>query len=157
MSRAEELLTKYEKEVGKVRKEINKQSLIERTAEGGDKLGCFIGKYAINPVNGERVPVYIANFVLMYGTGVVMADAHDQRDFEFAGEYGLPVKVVIQDPDKSLIADKMTEAYVDEGTLVNSGDFNGLNNININPDCILTILNWIIYLLYGRGNGVLAH
>src|SRR5690606_27106051 len=68
-----------------------------RTAEGREKEGYFTGRYAINPVNGDAVPIYLANFVLMeYGTGAVMAvPAHDQRDFEFARKYDIPVKVVI--------------------------------------------------------------
>lgn len=88
--------TEFEAEVKRVQKEIMKQTDIERTSEGGkDKLGAFLGKYVINPANGEKIPVYIANFALMYGTGVVMADAHDERDFEFARKYGVGLKNVI--------------------------------------------------------------
>ncbi|MBK5091952.1 MAG: leucine--tRNA ligase, partial [Actinobacteria bacterium] len=82
------------------------------------------------PVNGEKVPVYTANFVIMeYGTGAVMAvPAHDQRDFEFARKYGLPVRVVIQPPDAELVAEEMTGAYEDEGIMVDSGEFTGTPN-----------------------------
>ena len=121
--------TKYEKEVTKVRKEINKQSLIERASEGGkDKIGCFLGKYAINPVNGEKIPVYIANFALMYGTGVVMADAHDQRDFEFARKYDIPLKFVISEDGNATDPANFEGAYVGDGILFDSGDFDGMNN-----------------------------
>jgi leucyl-tRNA synthetase len=92
------------------------------------KEGVFTGRYCRNPVTGWQMPVYVANFVLMeYGTGAVMAvPAHDQRDFEFAQKYGLPVKVVIQPPGKELRAETMEAAYEDEGVLVDSGDFSGL-------------------------------
>lgn len=95
-----------------------------------EKKGFFTGKYVINPVNGERVPVWIANYVLMeYGTGAVMGvPAHDQRDFEFARKYGLPVRVVIQPPWAELDGETMEEAYTEDGVMVNSGPFNGLNN-----------------------------
>ena len=89
-----------------------------------------LGAYCINPLNGEQVPIWVANYVLMeYGTGAVMGvPAHDQRDFEFARKYGLPIRVVISPPKTELKADDMTEAYVDPGLLVNSGPFNGLPN-----------------------------
>lgn len=91
------------------------------------KEGVFTGKYAINPLNGEKVPIWIANFVLMeYGTGAIMSvPAHDQRDFEFAVRYGLPIKVVIKPVDKDL-TEPLTEAYEEEGVMVNSGAFSGL-------------------------------
>jgi leucyl-tRNA synthetase len=92
------------------------------------KEGVFTGRFCKNPVTGWDMPVYVANFVLMeYGTGAVMAvPAHDQRDFEFAKVYGLPVKVVIQPPEGELQAETMAAAYEGEGVLVNSGDFSGL-------------------------------
>jgi leucyl-tRNA synthetase len=103
---------------------------IARTAVTTEKLGVFTGRYAINPLTKESIPIWVANFVLMeYGTGAIMAvPAHDQRDFEFAKRYGLPMRVVIQAPDQSLAASSMTEAYVDEGTMVNSGPFTGLGS-----------------------------
>lgn len=129
--------TKYEDEVNSVREKINKQTLIERTSEGGsDKLGCFIGRYVINPVTKEEIPVYIANFVLMYGTGVVMACAHDQRDFEFAKKFDIPLKFVISENGEETIAENYEGAYVADGILFNSGDFSGMNNREALPKMI---------------------
>ncbi|MBF0328081.1 MAG: leucine--tRNA ligase [Nitrospirae bacterium] len=96
-----------------------------------DKVGHFTGQYAINPLNNERVPIYIANFVLMeYGTGAIMSvPAHDQRDFEFAKKYGLPIKTVIQSTVGSRQSDEsLTEAFEGEGVLINSGKFSGAKN-----------------------------
>jgi leucyl-tRNA synthetase len=91
------------------------------------KEGVFTGSYCVNPVTGWQMPIYVANFVLMeYGTGAVMAvPAHDQRDFEFARKYDLPIKVVIQPPGEDLRAEDLAAAYEDEGVLVNSGQFTG--------------------------------
>ncbi len=103
----------------------------DRTDAATEKEGVFIGRYAINPVNGRKVPVYTANFVLAdYGTGAVMAvPAHDQRDFEFATKYGIDKVVVIDPPgDVTLDPATMTEAYVDPGTMVNSGRHDGTAN-----------------------------
>lgn len=96
-----------------------------------DKKGIFTGKYCINPFNGERIPIYLANFVLMeYGTGAVMAvPAHDQRDFEFAQKYELPIRVVIQPEGIPLSAETLDEACDQPGTLVNSGDFTGMDSV----------------------------
>jgi len=101
-----------------------------RTDETREKEGIFTGAYAINPLNNERVPVWVGNFVLMeYGTGAIMSvPAHDQRDFEFARKYGLSIRVVIQNPEKNLDPGTMKQAYVEDGTLVHSGKFDGLNN-----------------------------
>ena len=122
--------TDYETPVQDFIERIIKQSRIERTDEGTEKEGIFTGKYVINPVNGEKCPLWVANYALMeYGTGAVMAvPAHDQRDFEFAKKYNLPIKVVIQPQDNSLDPEVMKEAYVDDGEQVNSGQFDGMNN-----------------------------
>ena len=119
-----------EQEVAAFRDRIAGRTEFERTAIDAEKDGLFLGDYVINPVNGEKVPVYTANFVIMeYGTGAVMAvPAHDQRDFEFARKYGLPVSVVIQPPDAELVAEEMTGAYEDEGIMVDSGEFTGTPN-----------------------------
>ncbi len=103
---------------------------ITRTAENLEKEGFFTGKYCINPVNGERMPVFIANFVLVeYGTGAVMAvPAHDQRDLEFARKYDLPVRVVVKPGDDGVLPDDMESAYAGPGTMVNSGQFDGMDN-----------------------------
>ncbi len=96
-----------------------------------EKEGVFTGSYCINPFTGERVPIYAANFVLMeYGTGAVMAvPAHDQRDFEFACKYNLPIRVVVQPEGDSLDPNTMTEASEDPGLLVASAGFSGLDSI----------------------------
>jgi len=103
---------------------------IDRTSTETEKEGVFTGRYVINPLNGEKIPLYLANYVLLdYGTGVVMGvPAHDQRDFEFARKYNLPVRVVIQPEGQELNGDTMTEAFPAEGIMVNSGKFNGLTN-----------------------------
>ncbi|MBW2063834.1 MAG: leucine--tRNA ligase [Deltaproteobacteria bacterium] len=102
-----------------------------RSADFAAKEGVFTGRYCINPLTGEKIPIYVANFVLFdYGTGAIMAvPAHDQRDFEFAKKYDLPTRVVIQPPDRELNEETMTEAYEGEGTLVNSPPFNGQRNL----------------------------
>ncbi|HEQ99762.1 MAG TPA: leucine--tRNA ligase [candidate division Zixibacteria bacterium] len=123
-----EIPAEYKKDVDDyIQKAINK-SEIERTAETGEKDGVFTGCYAINPYNSEKVQLWVADYVLAtYGTGVVMAvPAHDQRDFMFAKKYGIPIKIVIHPEGGSLNLDEMTEAYVDYGVMVNSGEFDGL-------------------------------
>jgi leucyl-tRNA synthetase len=103
-----------------------------RVGEEAEKEGVFTGAYCVNPLTGRRMPIYCANFVLYeYGTGAVMAvPAHDQRDFEFAIKYGLEIVVVVQPSDRILDAAAMTEAYVGQGTLVNSGEFDGIDNVS---------------------------
>src|SRR6266508_1366670 len=105
-------------------------SQAKRGAEEGEKEGVFTGAYCRNPFSGENIPIYLANFVLMeYGTGAVMAvPAHDQRDFEFAKKYDLPIRVVIQPLDRKLTAQTLAEAYVDGGVMVDSGNFSGLKS-----------------------------
>lgn len=124
--------TKYEKEYETLYDEVMKQDKYERTAIDVEKKGMFIGKYAVNPLTKEEVPIYCANFIIFeYGAGAVMAvPAHDQRDFEFAKEYDLPIKVVIQPYDYELNVEKMTRAYESDGVLTNSGEFNGMGNRN---------------------------
>ncbi len=111
-------------------KNVTGMDQITRTAENLDKEGVFTGKYCINPVNGEKMPIFIANFVLVeYGTGAVMAvPAHDQRDLEFARKYGLPVRVVVQPGNEATLTEDMESAYAGPGTMVNSGQFNGMDN-----------------------------
>ena len=122
--------TKYEPLVKEFADKLRKQTEIARTSDLTEKEGVFIGAYAVNPFNGDKVPVYAVNYVIMeYGTGAVMAvPAHDQRDFDFAKKYKLPVKVVIQPEGQSLSGETMTEAYVNDGVQVNSGEFNGKKN-----------------------------
>jgi leucyl-tRNA synthetase len=116
-------------EVAQFSEETRRLSDVEREATDLEKKGVDTGTYAVNPLTGERVPVWLANYVLLgYGTGLVMGvPAHDQRDFEFARKYGLPVQVVIQPPDQPLLdGATMREAVAAEGTMVNSGRFTGL-------------------------------
>ncbi len=124
-------LTKGTTREGAVRDFVKRTTIAKQRQKAGeelDKEGIFIGAYAVNPYNGDRLPIYAANFVLMeYGTGAVMAvPAHDQRDFEFAHKYEIPIKVVIQPPDETLTPERMTEAYDGPGTLHNSGEFSGM-------------------------------
>ncbi|RLE39067.1 leucine--tRNA ligase [Candidatus Woesearchaeota archaeon] len=119
---------RQKKEVEAFLKRIKSTS--EKDIEELEKDGVFTGSYAINPLTNEKVPVYAGNFVLAeYGSGMVMAvPAHDQRDFEFAKKYKIPIKVVIEPGEYSLNPEKMSRAYTGDGTLINSGEFNGLNN-----------------------------
>ena len=94
-----------------------------------EKEGFFTGHFALNPYNGEKLPVWVANFVLMtYGTGAIMSvPAHDQRDFEFSKKYGLPIRPVIRPTGGELAeADSMEAAFVDDGVCEHSGEFSGL-------------------------------
>ncbi len=104
----------------------------ERVAGQLEKEGIFTGSYCINPMTGERMPIFVANFVVMeYGTGAVMAvPAHDQRDFEFARKYGLPLRVVIKENEAAVAksADELTHAFEEDGVLVNSGPYSGMSS-----------------------------
>ncbi len=103
-----------------------------READQLEKEGLFTGSCCVNPVTGKRMPIYVANFVLIaYGTGAVMAvPAHDQRDFEFAKKYGLPIKVVIKpaEAQQAPLAQDLTHAFEEDGLLVDSGDFSGMES-----------------------------
>ncbi len=109
---------------------VKNENDIDRTSEAAEKLGMFTGSYAIHPLTGERVPIWIANYVLYeYGTGAVMAvPTHDERDWAFAKKYGLPMKLVVQNKEHSLSLDTMEDAYHEEGWLINSGEFDGLTS-----------------------------
>ena len=104
------------------------KSDIDRTDEGKEKTGVWTGSYAINPVNGEQIPIWIADYVLMgYGTGAIMAvPAHDGRDFAFARKFDLDVKVVVQPEGEALDGATMTEAWPGDGVMVHSGPLDGL-------------------------------
>lgn len=117
-------------EIKSFQKKVAAESLIDRAAVEVEKEGCFTGSYAINPLNGKEIPIYLANYIMMeYGTGAVMAvPAHDERDFEFARKYDLPIEVVIQPPGKKLDGKTMKEAYIGEGKMVNSAEFTGLDS-----------------------------
>jgi leucyl-tRNA synthetase len=122
----------YKAEVEAFIARVRDQDKLKRTSDDFVKEGIFTGSYSINPVNGRRIPIYLANFVLMdYGTGAVMAvPTHDQRDFEFATKYNIPKVVVIQPEGQTLDPEAMNEAWTDSGTLVNSGPFDGLDNVS---------------------------
>ena len=127
-----------------------KETEIERTNAEKEKTGVFTGAYAINPVTGERVPIWVADYVLMtYGTGAVMGvPAHDQRDFEFARKFDIPIKLVYQDAAHPADVATMTEAASHFGTVINSGEFDGL------PDGKETIAVFIKHIeSIGAGRG----
>jgi leucyl-tRNA synthetase len=115
---------------------VKKQDKMMRTSASYEKEGIFLDAHCLNPLTNKRMPIFAANFVLAdYGTGCVMAvPAHDQRDFEFAKKFNLPLIVVIQPPDRTLNTHSMQEAYVDEGILVNSGKFDGMKNLKALDD-----------------------
>jgi leucyl-tRNA synthetase len=125
----------------------------ERTVEGREKTGVFTGSFATNPVNGERIPIWLADYVLVtYGTGAIMAvPAHDQRDFEFARKYFLPIRVVIQripadGNDLPPDAAKMTEAWAGAGSMINSGPFDGTSTDVAVP----RVTSWLEARGYGK-------
>ncbi len=111
--------------------EIHEEKLRQNIEEEPEKKGLFTGRYCINPFNNEKIPIYVANFVLMgYGTGAVMAvPAHDQRDFEFARKYTLPIVPVVLPEGQILQAQVMETASTIPGKLVNSGSFTGLDSV----------------------------
>lgn len=119
----------YKKVVEDYRDSIKSLTEIERTSTVKEKTGVPTGAFAINPVNGEKVPVWIADYALItYGTGAVMAvPAHDERDFEFASKFNLPIrKVILQDGTNE--SDELKSAFTEVGTMINSGIFNGLRS-----------------------------
>ena len=126
-----ELVTpEHKKEVDKFLNKIKSTSEKDAGINELEKEGAFTGSYAINPLTNDKIPVYTGNFVVAdYGAGMVMAvPAHDQRDYEFAKKYSIPIKVVIQPRDFELKDKEISEAYTKEGRLVNSQQFNNLNN-----------------------------
>ncbi len=126
-----EKLTTADKEeaVEAYKQKVSHMSEIDRQAEGKEKTGEFIGAYAVNPVNDERIPIWIADYVMMgYGTGAIMAVPYgDERDFDFARKFGLEIVPVIQpeDVEEEVNAETMTESYVGPGTVINSGPIDG--------------------------------
>lgn len=122
--------TEYEADCREFMKRVQTQSEIVRSATDTEKEGIFTGTYMINPFCGEKIPLYLANYVFLdYGTGVVMGvPAHDKRDFEFAKKYNLPIRIVVQPEGQELKSEDLTEAFAAEGILENSGEFNGMPN-----------------------------
>lgn len=129
----EALTTEENKQaVEEYRANARKLTEIERLSTDRIKTGVPLGTHAINPFTGEKFPLWTADYALVeYGTGAVMAvPTHDERDFTFAKKYNLPMKVVISPKDKELNVEEMTNAYTEEGVMVNSGEFNGMKNID---------------------------
>jgi leucyl-tRNA synthetase len=120
----------YEAPVKAFQQKLQHLSEIERTATDVEKEGLFIGRHCINPLNGELIPIYVANYVLMdYGTGAIMAvPAHDERDFDFATKYDLKIIPVVDPEDPEIDVNDLKAAFVAEGKMINSGEFNGMNN-----------------------------
>ncbi|MDY6893432.1 MAG: leucine--tRNA ligase [Chloroflexota bacterium] len=118
----------HEEEIQRYIERARSQTEIERLSSEKEKTGVFTGAYAINKLNGEKVPIWIADYVLLtYGTGAVMGvPAHDQRDFEFAQDYNIPVHVVIA--PEGWCGEELEEAYIEAGTMVNSAQFNGMSS-----------------------------
>jgi leucyl-tRNA synthetase len=124
-------LIKNHHDVESIRSYVRSATLrtsIERAEK--EKDGVFTGSYAINPLNNERVPIYVADYVLLeYGSGVVMGvPAHDERDFQFAKKYDLPIRIVIRPKEHELDVAAMDQAFVEQGVMVNSGRFNGMDS-----------------------------
>src|SRR4030042_4241540 len=128
--------TAQEKTVKGFVEKMRRQDWKKRTSEATEKEGVFTGAYCMNPMTKARMPIFVANFVLMeYGTGAVMAvPTHDQRDFDFAKKFGLPLIIVIQPEGETLDDQTMTEAYEGEGFLGNSGQFNGMTSVKGRDD-----------------------
>ncbi|MGB9499735.1 MAG: leucine--tRNA ligase [Dissulfuribacterales bacterium] len=122
--------TSQEQDVETFVKRMALENRSNQTLENYEKEGVFIGAWCINPMTGRRMPIYTANFALMeYGTGAVMSvPAHDQRDFDFARKYGLDIVVVIKPEDQNTEDVAQTQAYTGTGIMVNSGQFNGMEN-----------------------------
>jgi leucyl-tRNA synthetase len=133
------------------------KSEIDRTAENREKTGVWTGSYAINPVNDEEIPIWIADYVLMgYGTGAIMAvPAHDQRDFEFAKQFGLPIKVVVQPLEQAIDADTMTTAYAGEGVMVQSGPLDGVAAGKGTGQSVAAAVQWLE--TNGKGKGTVNY
>lgn len=133
--------TQYEPTVAAYLDRVQHMTDIERTSTANEKTGEFIGRYAINPVNGKKVPIYISDYVLMdYGTGAIMAvPAHDQRDFEFAKKFGLDIIPVVDTDDPEIDVYNLKEAFAAEGNMINSEMFTGMNN----KEAIVKIIDYL--------------
>ena len=129
--------------VRKYRQEAARKSDLDRTDLAKEKTGEFIGAYAINPVNGQKIPIWISDYVLIsYGTGAIMAvPAHDERDFEFAKKFGLPIIPVVEpsDSEQAGLVKQGKLCFVGDGRAINSGRFNGLST----PEFKEQITNWL--------------
>ena len=131
------------------KQEASKETEIERMSTVKEKTGVPTGGYAINPVNGQQIPIWIADYVLMgYGTGAIMAvPAHDQRDYEFATKFNLPIVEVVSSPDAKL----GVEAWAGEGTMVNSGPLNGVSAGKGEDQSVKAAIKWLEQQGLGHG------
>jgi leucyl-tRNA synthetase len=132
-------------------------SEIERLSTTKAKTGVFIGAYAINPVNDARIPIWIADYVLVgYGTGAIMAvPAHDQRDFEFARQFELPIRLVVQPPGQALDEAELTEPWPHEGVMVNSGPLDGMPAGKGDGQSVKAAIAWLEQ--HGKGRGAIIY
>ena len=132
-------------------------SEIDRLSTTKEKTGVFIGAYAINPVNDARIPIWIADYVLMgYGTGAIMAvPAHDQRDFEFARQFNLPIRLVVQPPGQAIDEAALTEPWPHEGVMINSGPLDGLPAGKADGQSVKAAINWLEQ--HGKGHGTIIY
>lgn len=133
---------KNEKELRAFVEKTKNSSDIERTSAESEKKGMFTGVYAVNPVNGKKIPVWVTNYVLYdYGTGAVMGvPTGDQRDFQFAKKYNLELILTVDNPDSPIDENNMTEVYVEPGIMVNSAQFNGMNS----DEARKAIADWMV-------------
>lgn len=131
-----------EKELRAFVEKTKNSSDIERTSAESEKKGMFTGVYAVNPVTGKKIPVWVTNYVLYdYGTGAVMGvPTGDQRDFQFAKKYNLELILTVDNPDSPIDENNMTEAYVEPGIMVNSAQFNGMNS----DEAREAIVDWMV-------------
>ncbi len=137
--------------------EAEGKSEIDRTAEGKEKTGVWTGSYAINPVNDLRIPIWIADYVMMdYGTGAIMAvPAHDQRDFEFAKKFGLEIKVVVQPEGETLDGSAIAKATTEGGVMANSGPLDGIPAGKAKGQSVDAAVEWLES--QGKGKGTVNY
>lgn len=127
-----------EREVKAYIEEVKKKNEIERSSTTGEKTGVFLGRYAINPVNEKKIPIFISDYVLMnYGTGAVMAvPAHDERDFAFAKKFNLEILPVISPDGKKISGSDLKEAIIEDGIMLNSGKYDGRKNREVSDEIV---------------------
>ena len=133
----------HSKEIHEYVEKTKQKTELERKAEGKEKTAVFSGLYAINPLNNEKLPIWIADYALMgYGTGALFGDAHDERDVEFAKKYNIPLKttVVTGDKEKDKKILNLEECFTGYGTLVDSGPFTGLSS----KEAIIKVIEWLV-------------
>ena len=127
-----------EREVKAYIEEVKKKNEIERSSTTAEKTGVFLGRYAINPVNEKKIPIFISDYVLMnYGTGAIMAvPAHDERDFAFAKKFNLEILPVISPDGKKISGSDLKEAIIEDGIMLNSGKYDGRKNREVSDEIV---------------------